>query len=178
MSNQIKTIYSNLKKLSQLQRPRGYTPTWIFRASIIQDVSIFQTFELAPPWPRITLKEHSEICSTSQYKRKISWNIQQKWKIEPTPGIFDLTLQFLDLFCDFLSFIIFVIQNQSKSLFLMFWRLLKSPDMIWNDREQNPETSFFSSFSAIIVHLFGRVLHSMLFRISIRLQKSKALTCL
>ena len=128
MSNQIKTTYSNMKKLSQLKRLRVYTPPSIFWASIIQDVSIFQTFELAPPWPRITLKEHSEICSTSQYKRKISWNIQQKWKIEPTPGIFDLTLQFLDLFCDFLFDIIFVIQDQSKIIVFDVLKLLKSPD--------------------------------------------------
>ena len=75
MSNQIKTIYSNMKKPSQLKRLRGCTPTSIFRASINQDVSIFQTFELAPPWPRITLKEHSEICSTSQYNGKTFSNI-------------------------------------------------------------------------------------------------------
>ena len=107
----------------------------------------FWNLRLGPPWPRITLFEHSEICSTSQYKRKTQWNIIKNEESNRLWTYSSLTLHFLNQFWVFWIHHfwdpILRFRVNSKSCSVMFGRLRDIREIIGDDPDEFPETSFF-----------------------------------
>ena len=106
----------------------------------------FWNLRLGPPWPRITLFEHSEICSTSQYKRKTQWNIIKNEESNRLWTYSSPTLHFVDQFWVFLFHHfwdpILKFRVNSKSCFVVFGKLQDIPEIIGDDPDEFPETSF------------------------------------
>ena len=94
--------------------------------------------------------EHPGKCSTSQHKRKTSWNTIKNEKSNSLWTCSGLTLHFLDQFCVFLFHHfcdpVLRFRINFKSCFMMLGRLADIPEVTRNDPGYFPETSFLKIF--------------------------------